>query len=51
LSAEHESELPVEAMTVQMLKDELDGWGVEYDPRDRKVDLQALLTEARGGGE
>jgi hypothetical protein len=49
--AEEDEEVPVEALTVEQLKDELDGWGVEYGHGDRKPDLQEKLREARASGE
>jgi hypothetical protein len=41
-------DVPVEDLTVEQLKDELDGWGVEYSHGDRKADLQEKLRVARG---
>jgi hypothetical protein len=45
---ESSEDVPVEALTVEQLKDELDGWGVEYGSNDRKADLQEKLRAARG---
>lgn len=41
-------DIAVEDLTVEQLKDELDGWGVEYGSGDRKADLQEKLRAARG---
>jgi hypothetical protein len=45
---EADEDVPVDSLTVEQLKDELDGWGVEYGSNDRKADLQEKLRAARG---